>query len=676
MRLTRLIVILGTIALGITCSSTENPVESEVPGPTEVSGTLGPGGGTLTSADGFLSITVPAGALDIDTFISLSEIDPSEVDTAFGDAVPLAALMLEPEELSFNTPAQVTFRMSVPPTEDAMNRAPSQPDGPTKSEFVLAAIRAVEGARVPDQKTHYNMNPGAEKNVETVADVPGGGQISLSKAMEQLGSFGAFTTLLGPDPRVEPCVGIPTTLEVELTMPDETVIEFGETWYESDPVAVDITPQMSEGEIWNPTERTPIENSRVMLLLNVDVVPKQEGVTVFGAYLGGTVVLVDPGVTDLNLGTEPDIGELEFTMEMPTFEELVESFARPGLSVPTGMTGLKGLNVAFGTPGDPAPVGDPYERWLYVAGAAGIKCYRLVRGGTWITSVELLFTLNQMNMEGVVPVSAGSSPDIARDLFMFGNTAWISSWDPDVDEYGMIGMVCSDSVYDAVAYGGKAHSEGISFGRGYGAYFLEYNRDLGMYTWPPSPGGPLIGHLFPGDGGPIVSCIVDETTRAALIIKDGLPGQIWYHSRDDVTAEGTLLGYTGNEPKQIRGAGGFYAISNYISNTLTTFTWDGGASIQNVSSTPVGLGPEGIDVMMLQDWTPLVVSTALDGHFTLSHFSSTGAHLKSVTYDVPSTCTGPRYAVFVGTDPVVYVALSCHDSGTVEIIPINLLDLE
>jgi hypothetical protein len=99
-------------------------------------------------------------------------------------------------------------------------------------------------------------------------------------------------------------------------------------------------------------------------------------------------------------------------------------------------------------------------------------------------------------------------------------------------------------------------------------------------------------------------------------------------------------------------------------------------SIQNVSSTPVGLGPQGIDVMQLEDATYLVVSTALDGHFTLSHFSITGTHLKNVTYDVPSTCTGPRYAVFIWMEPFVHVALSCHDSGTVELFKVDLDDFK
>jgi hypothetical protein len=340
------------------------------------------------------------------------------------------------------------------------------------------------------------------------------------------------------------------------------------------------------------------------------------------------------------------------------------------------MTSLKDLAVAFGTIDDPAPMGNPYHSWLYVAGAEAIHYYRLVENEGLILSAEYVNSIPVINMEGVVPVSTGNPPDMVRDLWMYGPTGNITGWDPDSDDYGMIGMLCDDRVYDAVGYGGETHTLGLSMGRGYGAYFIEYNPITNMYNWPMPPGGPLPGHLFPGDGGPIVSCFVDEETNAALVIKDGLPGEIWYHSRLDLNEEGSLLGHTGNEPQQLRGAGAFCAISNYISNTLTTFTWTGGSLISNVTSTPVGLGPQGIDVMLLGDATPIVVSTGLDGHFTISHFSITGDHLKSVTYDVPSTCTGPRYAVFIGRDPLIYVALSCHDSGTVELIVVNVDDLQ
>ena len=103
--------------------------------------------------------------------------------------------------------------------------------------------------------------------------------------------------------------------------------------------------------------------------------------------------------------------------------------------------------------------------------------------------------------------------------------------------------------------------------------------------------------------------------------------------------------------------------------------WSGGGSISNILHTSVDAGPHGIDVRILPNNSYLVVSTSASNNtYTLSQYSSAGNHIRNRMYNVPETGRAPKYAIFVGLSSVPYVALSCMDSDTVELIPVDLSD--
>lgn len=62
------LLVLFLLTLVSACSDDDDPVTPPPPAPErEITGTLGAAGGTLTSDDGSLEFTVPAGALSADT---------------------------------------------------------------------------------------------------------------------------------------------------------------------------------------------------------------------------------------------------------------------------------------------------------------------------------------------------------------------------------------------------------------------------------------------------------------------------------------------------------------------------------------------------------------------------------------------------------------------------------
>ncbi|MCB1646442.1 MAG: thrombospondin type 3 repeat-containing protein, partial [Pseudomonadales bacterium] len=78
-----------------------------------ISGTIGPDGGSLTSQDGDMTLTLPAGAVSADTVITIGQLTPEAYAAQFGEGANInATYVLAPEGLVLNTPATAEFDFS------------------------------------------------------------------------------------------------------------------------------------------------------------------------------------------------------------------------------------------------------------------------------------------------------------------------------------------------------------------------------------------------------------------------------------------------------------------------------------------------------------------------------------------------------------------------------------
>ena len=118
-----------TVAFFIaSCSSKSDPAGSLpfVPFPSQtkqLSGTLGPAGGTLTSSDGRLSLMVPAGALAADTEITITEMAADEIPSVFDGFVVEKAFRVEPVGLDFAADVEITLTLELAPPSATMGTA-------------------------------------------------------------------------------------------------------------------------------------------------------------------------------------------------------------------------------------------------------------------------------------------------------------------------------------------------------------------------------------------------------------------------------------------------------------------------------------------------------------------------------------------------------------------------
>ena len=114
------------------CPSTPNPDQSDIDGqnggdvcdvcpndPTDAcdpgrsaGGSIGPDGGVISTPDGSVTITVPPGALDDDTSLSITDSGNGalyELTTNLGQGIALFGVTIQPDGQVFNVPVTITF---------------------------------------------------------------------------------------------------------------------------------------------------------------------------------------------------------------------------------------------------------------------------------------------------------------------------------------------------------------------------------------------------------------------------------------------------------------------------------------------------------------------------------------------------------------------------------------
>jgi len=113
----KLCLLLSISALLLSCGNDSptgtdpdpDPTPDPGPAPNVVSKEIGPDGGEITSADGLLTLTFPAGALGNTETITIAPLDADSLGSEFDDIGVEIAYDLGPDGLEFNLPVMVSF---------------------------------------------------------------------------------------------------------------------------------------------------------------------------------------------------------------------------------------------------------------------------------------------------------------------------------------------------------------------------------------------------------------------------------------------------------------------------------------------------------------------------------------------------------------------------------------
>lgn len=671
-RMPALFVVL--LLLQSACSSSDStaPTPEALP---SASGTVGPGGGQLSSPDGRLVVDIPAGALGADTELSFRTVDPSSPPAGFDGLELVAWLEMSPAGLDLALPATITLGLG--------------PTGLARSATGHLAWDMVMTAR-------YDDSDGSIEPLEQELRVDfRRGFLEMYFGTDHLDDA-AFWKLRGERMAIdlaqvleEPVLRVGQLLhnEVMVSVPRSALLEEIVHQYETEGTlepAQDNPVPITEPTVTSADEYDHYSWDLAMVAVAV-------GLAEYYSYVTFALRLLGLDLWFLPEGFEPtrryayavtfegyEVIEIDMCIEAPCV-----GGATP-LRIATGLTKLEGITSAYGVAGDPPPlvstlpVDQRQDPWLYVAGAEGHRYWSLRRNGDGkLERADELGTIFALDALGTLPLSthwAGRGPATEHQvhaLLMYGpGGAFRTMWNPQAEEYGAIVNANGGMIADARAWGDRTLSTGAIYANNSGGSMvgLEYDPQTEIYSGKATY---ISSGDFPEGSGSAVTGLMWGPSSHALVVTDGAPGQLWLHDRDIATEQATLVGTVGNDPRMARMDGNLVAVSNHASDDIHLFQWGGGASASAVSTLAAGDGPHGIDLLRLSNGNVALVSTgALDASYTLFELSSSGAVLGRTSGPVPDGCIGPRHAAFVGGE-VVYIAISCHDSGDIYLLETN-----
>jgi hypothetical protein len=224
-------------------------------------------------------------------------------------------------------------------------------------------------------------------------------------------------------------------------------------------------------------------------------------------------------------------------------------------------------------------------------------------------------------------------------------------------------------IRDAVPIGGETQAEGLVYVNNTSGMvrFILFDADQDAFELDDTQDIPSNELETPVPGSPI-SAYVHTTDGPALIVSQGSPGALYFHPRGGENSA-AKIGNVGNDPRRIRCVRPVCAVSNFDSDSLTIFTWNGGAdSPVFARNIPVGDGPVGIDIVADGE-NRAIVSTGFNDHtYSITVVGPSGEEISKSQQNVPSTCTNPGHAVFVEDAVGVKIVVSCNTSDTLEVI--------
>ena len=337
----------------------------------------------------------------------------------------------------------------------------------------------------------------------------------------------------------------------------------------------------------------------------------------------------------------------------------------------------------FDTVGDPSPYGpDPV---LYVVGPsthAGVQAYAIKTAAMTgkITSAPKVHTVgifvppippNGIG-DDVVAVSAGAG--LTRALYPFAppghaRTHWAGT------DWG--GLAIGGASRDLVSYGGRSRASGVCYTVNAAVVFEEHDPALSFFNGVPVSQNLVGDRNFRNRTGDPATAFVDETNRGVVVVMQGSPGQVWFHDRKDTNAQALLIGVAGNDPRQLRGAGGFLAVSNRGSNSVTLMRWDGAnfpfilTDLTRLDGAPI-VTPLKLDMITLSNGRrALAVASDTTDRWWIAEIDDLGRVVKQWTGTYGAT-GGLADVVFL-PGPVTYLAVAAKGLRTVKLVETTLV---
>lgn len=656
--------------------------------------TIGADGGTIESGDKKVVLTIPAGALDTDTEITIEKRDLSEVPAAFSEEDVAAYYELLPDGLVFNTEAVFSYSLDERPVLSETNITIEYPDILTLenniSENLPVAVKVVEAdnaafAEVP--LTHFSPYV-----------------ISKSK--------GYWT--------------VKTTLPSEADVMEETVhfydfnarkMGYSLSWYELKDAGYEV--EDFSGAAYQYLGKRYVEPDPLSMtdhVVNLETTHRctRAGIQSFVATVTATGRLQKD---DISLPVYDTISinfsrKINCRSEADASSSSASSVMSDGggeSSLPASSSVSSAISSSSASSAAAQSVSVAAGVYSFGPGLEAVVKFRFREYYEDETQDDPVYPVTMVTQFGTMTIDIGdggkevSGYDFSTEpSYWYGGIALTGRLDTkSLILYGGQSAVLANydtensEFYPYVSYlsggGYKNMTDGIKFTADYseqaagrdaeieeGAMlvdntsdrliFVEYFEDENGDYFGRNSDKTIMGSTnFPAKTGSMVSAFQLVKDGPIIAVGSGSPGSIHYDSDGTGAGTGTKIGDAGNTPRRIRCLLPVCAVSNYGSNALTILSWDGSAQPSITATQSVGTGPVGIDLKADGDGAKIISTGFADNTYTVTTVDGAGAVTDNVTKSVPNGCTSPAHAVWIEDATNTKAVISCYD-GAVAVV--------
>lgn len=609
-----------------------------------VRATIGATGGSITSPDGRLTLTVPAGALATPTEIMISEpvaTQPAAVKSLGAEKV----YRFEPEGLALAVPAGVRLRLAASP-QGQVPLLLLHSRGRWEAAAAQTLAVTAEERTLTGQLNHFS-------------------ELAV-KPLDLTHRFDAE----------------PLTLEVGQTLTARYTIVKG-----AEHGVVDVVESFDPGAFHISTVQmkyvpeSQTSGNRSLTAFVADSFSRQSVYQCLEPHSGAVSLSVELHFAD-NLLAAVLFAEAFITVQQskdyvckappPNPEELL----RTGLfALPLGMTAPDGVGV-FQGPFANLPGGTHHA---LIGGANGALAVDLKTGAVTLdmTTNSAEGRLGNDALLGVAPVSA-PGPGASTPAALFGTSAiggavrgYTLPQQSSFFRWGAT-LLTRTQVFDAATAGGAiAADEVMTTVPGTGLNFYRRDSDRWLQTLEQ-----VRAFRFPGS---LRSAVLPEPTlgRPLLALTAGSSGgnAVWMHTRDVNADAVRLFDIAGSSARLLRcsRSGLLPGLGNRVlcgateaGGTVSLFRYDPAtpAATPQVQTAQVGAGPVGIQFGRRSNGRPWALTANFDaGTINVLDFDETGTLVGNTAVPVPAACLKPAHAAPVSSGGRDYIVATCNGSG-------------
>lgn len=243
---------------------------------------------------------------------------------------------------------------------------------------------------------------------------------------------------------------------------------------------------------------------------------------------------------------------------------------------------------------------------------------------------------------------------------------------PSDGQFSPFGQLLTGSTgFDAIPFGGDVVSSGMTYTALNGVNFIAFNSTSEQF-------GPTNELLVPGDfsgaSGIPLSAYVDTPGGPALVLFGNpgfdLAGEVWFHDRSTPPLAPVFI--VQNDPRKLRCVPPICAVSNFASDSLSIFTWDGITPPAAPTTVSTCDGPLGIDITQLDNGNFAIVTACFnDSMVNETVVQSSAAEVSNTQTPVDSACLNPGHALWMLDSEGLKILISCFGSSNYGIMSSN-----